>query len=252
MAVGTTLVQLRKMLNAEIEDEIDETISNAGITRKNQLLNNMQQFLWNQHDYLRGKVRVEAPIPADTQYCDLPTGIDLDHLDKPTYVLMNNWRYEVQFGIKVTDYNVFNSSLGVKSQPIYKFDFVNVDGTLMMEVWPISTVDQTLELSGILPLTQMVSDSDTCVVDDMAIVLFVAAEILAKRGAGDAQAKLAKATAYINSLRSGKPSRYETFNIAGNDWLRRDNDNFKRPVVAVGGGDSGGGGSSGGPSIGIG
>ena len=110
----------------------------------------------------------------------------------------------------------------------------------------------TLEFSGLLPITTMAQDTDTCVIDDMALVYMTAAEILAKRGAGDAQAKLAKAQAYLASIRSGKPGRYETLNISGSDWGVRHGD-YKRPVVAVGGGsDGGGGGGSGGPSIGVG
>ncbi len=68
MAVGTQLVELRKMLNAEIEDEMDETIAASGIANKNQRLNNMQAFLANQHTYLRGKTRVTLPIVPGQQY----------------------------------------------------------------------------------------------------------------------------------------------------------------------------------------
>jgi len=59
---------------------------------------------------------------------------------------------------------------------------------------------------------------------------------------------LTKATTYLSSLRSGKPSRFESFNISGDDWGRRTNTDYKRPVVAVGGDAA----NVGGPSIGIG
>ncbi len=154
------------------------------------------------------------------------------------------------FGINTDDYNIFNPDLNVTATPIMKWDQVNVNGVLQIQIWPISNTQQTLEFSGLLPITQMVSDTDTCVIDDMALVLFTAAEILAKRQSGDAQAKLAKATSYVASIRAGKPSRYETFVISGDDWGRRSNTDYKRPVVAVVGG-SGDTGSSG-PSIGIG
>lgn len=247
MAVGTTLLNLRKMLNAEIEDELDETISNSGVAWKNQILNNQQFFLANQHTYLLGKTRVSLPLSPGTQYYDVPGGIDMAHLDKPQYVVSSNWRFEVSFGILTIDYNIFNPELGATSIPILKWDLVNTGDGLQIQVWPIPSVAQTLEFSGLLLITPMASDSDTCVIDDLALVYFTAAEILAKRGAGDAQAKLAKAQAYLSSIRAGKPSRYETFNIAGDDWGRRVNTDYKRPVVAVGGSDS-----SGGPSIGIG
>lgn len=235
------------MLNAEIEDELDETIANAGIDRKNQLLNNQQAFLANQHTYLRGKTRVSLPLSPGQQYYNLPTGIDFDHLDKPQYTTVAGFRYEVLFGIDQPEYNVYRSDLGVKATPCLRWDLVNVNGSLQIEAWPIPSTLQTLEFSGLLPLTQMVSDIDTCVIDDLALVFFTAAEILAKRGAGDAQAKLAKATAYLASLHAGKPGKREMFCLSGGDEGRHRYETTRRPTVAVSGGDA-----SGGPSIGIG
>jgi hypothetical protein len=200
-----------------------------------------------------GKIRTSITINPGQRYYDPPTGIDLLHLDKPQFTVNANWRYQVSFGINTNDYNIFNSPLGVTAIPIMRWDLVNVDSgngpQLQIEVWPISSAGQTLEFSGIMPVVPMVADSDTCVIDDLALVLFTAAEILAKRGSGDAGAKLTKATTYLASLRSGKPSRFESFNISGDDWGRRTNTDYKRPVVAVGGS---GGNDLGGPSIGIG
>ena len=249
MAVGTTLANLRKYLNAEIEDEMDEGVANAGIDRKNQLLNANQLFLANQHTYLRGKTWASVPITPGSEFFDFPAGIDISHLDKPAFTIVANWRYKVYFGINPDDFNIFNSDLNVQAKPVMKWDWFNVDNVLKIRIWPISNAAQTLQISGLLPITPMVSDSDTCVIDDMAIVFFTAAQMLAKRGAGDAGAELAKANAYLASLRSGKPSRYETFNIAGEDWGRRAYTDYKRPVVAVGGGTDAG---SGGTDIGIG
>lgn len=252
MAVGTSLSDLRKFLNAEIEDEMDETVSNSGITRKNQLLNNSQKFLANQHNYLLGKVRAVLPLTAQQRYYDLPSGIDLAHLDKPTYVNLNNWRYQVNFGINTNDFNIFNSDQSVTAVPVMKWDLVNVGSALQIEVWPIPSSVMSLEFSGVMLVTDMVNDADTCVIDDMAIVYFTSAGILAKRGTGDAQSALAKFNAYIASIRSGKSSRYETFNIGGGEWCYGNGSDYKRPVVAVGGDSGGGGGTGGGTAIGTG
>ena len=107
---------------------------------------------------------------------------------------------------------------------------------LMLEVWPIPSVPQTLELEGLLPLTIMENDADTCVIDDLLLVLFTAAEYLSRAGAGDAQAKITKAKAHLDTLKASYPSRYETFNMSGGHLYIDGFTNGKgRPVIAVSG-----------------
>ncbi len=235
MPVGTTLVTLRTMLNAECGEEMDETISPARVAINNQLLNNQQAFLDNQHAYLRGKVRVSLAAVAGTQYYALPAGIDFDRLNKPEFTNLANFRYRIAFGIGQEEYNIYRSDLGVMGSPIMKWDLVNIAGVLKIELWPIPSVAQTIELAGLLPLTQMVNNSDTCVIDDLVLVLFTAAEILARKGSGDMAAKAAKAKAALDSLRASYPSRFETLNLAGarpslGEFYRTNN---QRPVVAT-------------------
>lgn len=238
MATGTQLIQLRKLLNAEIDDELDESISTGDIAIKNQKLNNQQAFLANQHNYLLGKTRVTLQLQPGQRFYNVPSGIDFDHLDKPQYTTVaggpgnNGIVYEVYFGIDQPEYAVFPTNVGQSFSPCLRWDLVNVNGVLQIEAWPIPNAAQTLEFSGLLKVTQMVSDTDTCVIDDMAIVLFTAAEMLAKSQAADAQAKLAKAQAYLSSLRSGKPSKFETFNMMGKLNPFVDN-NKNRPVIAT-------------------
>ena len=238
MAIGTQLVTLRAMLNAEIDEELDESVAPGDIANKNQKLNNQQAFLANQHTYLLGKTRVSLQLNPGQQYYTVPTGIDFDHLDKPQYTTVstgpsgNGIVYEVGFGIDQPEYAVFSTSSGMTFSPCLKWDLVNVGGVLKIEAWPIPNTAQTLEFSGLLKVVPMVADTDPCVIDDMALVLFTAAEMLAKSQAGDAQAKLSKAQAYLASLRSGKPSKFETFNMMGKQYPYVDN-NKNRPVIAT-------------------
>jgi len=223
------------MLNAECGEEMDETISPARVAINNQLLNNQQSFLDNQHAYLRGKVRVSLAAVVGQQYYDVPAGIDMDRLEKPEFTNLSNFRYRISFGIGQEDYNIFRSDLGVKASPVMKWDLVNVAGVLKIELWPLPSVAQTIELAGLLPLTQMVNDSDTCVIDDLILVLFTAAELLARHQSADAQAKGAKAKAALQSLKASYPSKFETFNLAGVRNLSSDfqRPNNQRPVVAT-------------------
>ena len=235
MPIGTQLSVLRQMLNAECGEEMDETISPARVGINNQLLNNQQAFLVNQHAYLLGKVRAQLQANVGQQYYNLPAGIDFDRLEKPDFTNVSNFRYRIGFGIGQEEYNLFRSDLGVTASPVMRWDLVNVGGSLQIELWPIPSVAQSIMLAGTLPLTPMVADTDTCVIDDLVLVLFTAAEILARKQSGDTQAKAAKAEAALNSLKASYPMQYEHFNISGKlpsmaDFYRGNN---RRPVVAT-------------------
>jgi len=232
MPVGTTLLKLRSMLNAECGQEMDETVSPGKVTLQNQLLNNQQAFLANQHAYLRGKTRVSLTAVVGTQYYALPSGIDFDRLEKPEFTNLSNFRYRIGFGIGQEEYNIFRSDLGVRATPVMKWDLVNVANVLNIELWPIPSTAQTIELAGLIPISEMDTDAKTCVIDDMALVMFTAAEILLRQGSNDAQAKAAKAGAYLNSLKASYPIKHETFNLAGVRQEQRGKHN-QRPVVAT-------------------
>lgn len=232
MAVGTQLSVLRTMLNAEVGNELDEAIAPGGVGIDNQTLNNQQSFLASQHVFLLRKARVEVDLTIGTQFYPLPGGIDIDRVDKPGFVRIGNtFRYEVWFGIGQPEYNAFDSARGITGSPVRRWDLVDVAGVRKLEVWPVPNAEQTLMLSGTLPVTPMVADTDTCVIDDLLIVLFTAAERLMRNSSPDAQAKLAKANSLLASLRGSAPSRYDSFNISGAG--RRYNEETKRPVVGV-------------------
>src|ERR1043165_8770204 len=134
MPVGTTLLQLRKMLNCEVGAEMDESIAPAQVEINNQLLNNFQSFLVTQHAYLRWKVRASLQAVVGQQYYSLPAGIDFDRLEKPAFTNLTNFRHKVGFGIGQEEYNIFRSDLGVRATPVLKWDLVNVFGTLRIEL----------------------------------------------------------------------------------------------------------------------
>ena len=97
--------------------------------------------------------------------------------------------------------------------------------------------DPTRLLTASATLAALTGDSDTCDLDDLLIVLFTAAEFLARDKKQDAGAKLAKAQARLNELRANLPARDETFILGGaNPWARRNYGTTnldRRPTVAV-------------------
>lgn len=216
MPVGTTLVNLRAMLKAEIGDEMSESITTANDARYNRLLANQQIWLVGKDAWLLpGKVQKEVALTAGTRLYSLPAGIDLQQLDAPAYVKFGNIRFVIEHGISQDNYNAMDPALNMRSNPIFRWDIVDDSGTRKLEVWPTPASDQTLIFEGKPTLGALASDSDTCVVDDLLLVLFTAAEILARQKQGDAQAKLAKANDRLNWLKGNRPSEFETFSMRG-------------------------------------
>jgi hypothetical protein len=63
-------------------------------------------------------------------------------------------------------------------------------------------VDGTLRVQGQAPLPPLIADTDLCIIDSKAIVLYAAVEILATQKAEVAQLKLQKAQQYVKRLRA--------------------------------------------------
>ena len=237
MPVGTQLSVLRTMLNAECGEEMDETVSPALVARNNQVLNNQQAFLYAQHAYLKGKAVVSLQGAVGTQYYNVPGGIDFDHLEHPVFTNVSNFRYRIGYGIGQEEYNLFRSDLGVTASPVMRWQIINIGSPAVaqIELWPIPSVLQSIVYTGVLPMTAMVQDTDPCVIDDLALVLFTAAELLARKNLADGQAKAAKAKSHMDALKAAFPSKYEIFNLSGQqprfDEFYKGNN--RRPVVAV-------------------
>lgn len=215
MARGTTLANLRQMLKAEIGAGLDESVQGAGDAALNLLLANQQKWLLGQLGFVLGKVRVDLELTAGTRYYTFPeTTIDIDRVDPEVWVTWDedSIRRRVEFGITQEHFQAWDSEADEKLDWVRRWDLVNVNGTLKLEVWPIPQSDQTLKFSGYMPLPRLTQEADVCAVDDLVLVLFTAAEWLARDKKSDATAKLSKAQALLTSLKGSRQSQFERFN----------------------------------------
>ena len=215
MARGTAWSVIRTMFKAEVGVELDETVASGDNARYLQLANNQIKWLISQNAWLLGKTRAEVALLAGTRYYTFPeTTIDIDRVDREAFVKKSDgYRYPLQFGISQHQFNAYASETRQDS-PILRWDLV-VDTTLKIEVWPLPSEAQTLMLSGIGVFTPMTVDASTCPIDDLLVVLFMAAEQLARDKASDAQAKLAKAQALLSSLKGSRQSAFDVIDMKG-------------------------------------
>lgn len=218
MSRGTTLANLRTMLKAEIGD-----YSGTNSTRDaelNVLLATKQKVLGTEHDWPFLHQQWDVVVSAGTKFVAVPTStataanpasqtvdVDLDKL--PTLWVYYNGTYQpVIYGVQPDEYNVFDfTNDASRSDPIQRWRYAtNVNESNLpnrFEVWPVPATEQKLRFIGKRALTTLTSDSHTADLDDVLIVLFTAADILARKKSQDAQLKLQQANRRLQWLRQG-------------------------------------------------
>ena len=80
-----------------------------------------------------------------------------------------------------------------------------------------STNDMLIRFEGQAPLSRLVADTDKCVIDSKAIVLFAAAEMMATQKNEAASMKLTKAQNYLRRLLADQGAdKRANYNMGGN------------------------------------
>ncbi len=218
MARGTTLVNLRNMLLAEIGDYASSNTTRTG--ELNTLLSNKQKWLASEYSWPFLEQFWDASIAAGLQYVPFPTVDDSGlgattaiNFERPVKVevFWNNVYDDMDYGIGADQYNWMNNALGQQTDPIQRWRFrsntaeaANAD---TFEVWPVPVTPQTVRFTGQRTLVSLVNDSDKADLDDMLLVYFVAGEVLLRSKQADGQLKLAMAKQRLEKLRSAYPTK---------------------------------------------
>lgn len=206
MARGTTLVKLLDYLRSECG--VSQNPAHNPQVRDQQIisLQRTQEMLWGDFAWPHLRVDRVVELQAGQRYYDMPTDIDIDRIER-IEVRFNSAYCELKWGIEACHYAVFDSDLDVRSSPAQRVRIVEDE---QLEIWPIPDVDadpDTLEgrvkITGIRQLRPLVADDDRADLDDRLIVLYAAAEWLARNGAKDAQVKQDKANRHYLKIRGG-------------------------------------------------
>jgi hypothetical protein len=125
-------------------------------------------------------------------------------------------------------YSAVNSETGATSDPVQLWRHYEGD---QYEVWPVpsNSTNQILRFRAVKKLSPLLANSDAADLDDNLIVLYSAAEFLARVKAADAPSKLQLAQSYYRNLRANTMKK-DMF-IMGNglpindrgDWVIRVN-----------------------------
>ena len=203
MARKTQLLSLIAQLRAETGRTQTVSVGIDEVENLKEMLRRVQEQLYDEYDWPHLRVQKTVALAAGQRYYDLPTGLNFDRIED-VRLEYNDVYQGIDRGIELEDYSIFNSNASTpeRSSPSLKWDIRYTGSTEQIEVWPIPNDNiQTLYFLGTQSLSDLIQESDRADLDDRLIVLYAAAEVLARQESKDAQAKLEQANNRLATLR---------------------------------------------------
>jgi hypothetical protein len=179
------------------------------------LLARTQEELYEEYVWPFFKIKPYIVLNAGQRYYDAPANMNFDRIQEVA-VWYNEQPQPVERGIGFAEYAQYDSDSDVRADPVLKWDLVDVDGALQLEVWPIPASNGSkLQLLGVRKLNPLIADTDRADLDDRLIVLNAAAEHLSGQDAKDAKLKLAKAQARFSRLKGNSQGGGNVIRLPG-------------------------------------
>lgn len=217
MARNTTLVKLLDDLRAEARMSLNPAHNAQNRPAQVKALQREQERLWEDFDWPHLRVERQVPIQAGQRYYETPEDMQIDRIERIEIFADGDW-CRLTPGIDGAHYSIWNSDLDQRSWPPRRWK-IHEDEDI--ELWPISdtngdptTREGYLKFTGIRNLRPLVADADRADLDDVMLVGYCAAQILAASGAKDAKLKLDAANSRYSRLR-GKLTPRREFKMFG-------------------------------------
>jgi hypothetical protein len=202
MARGTSLGELTQELRVELGRASNVAVGPGDIPMLQRVLRRMQKMLWNNYDwpFLRQAFPL-IPLAAGQRMYDPPANLDTDRIESAA-VWYGGRPMPITRGIGWDEYQMGDPE--TRTDPVQRWDIRTDDQFhTQVEVWPTPASNSyELQFIGIRNLRPLVADQDLCDLDDDLIILFAAAQILARQKSADAPVVQEAATAYLQKLRA--------------------------------------------------
>ena len=203
MARGTQFLQIVMMLRDELGRSNDVAVGVDDLPALKQTINRVYSSLYDEYDWphLRS-VFPKQTLYSGQRYYDLPATLNYDRIERVA-VWYGGIPHPLPRGIDFDEYASFDSNSDVRSEPALRWDVRWTGSAEQLEIWPIpNSNQQSLQIIGVNKIPKLVNDIDVCLLDDMLVVLFAAAELLQRQKSGDAEAKLKQAQARFNRFKA--------------------------------------------------
>ncbi len=192
-----TLANCVYALRAETGNSLSSSQGQNAVDTLKYLLKRTQLELWTGYQWPTLKIRGDTPMSAGQWIYDYPTNLAFEQVREVWAVNTPSGRFTpVAYGIGEDLIAVDGSNKQSGDTPL---GWAPEGDKYRVYPTPISSTG-SLRFVGMKPLSPFIADSDVSTLDSTAIVLFAAAEQLARAKAEDASVKLKKAQVYLISL----------------------------------------------------
>ena len=224
MARGKQLLSLIAQLRAETGRTQDVSVGVDEVENLKVILQRTQETLYEEYEWPHMRVQKTITLNAGQRHYDLPSGLNFDRI-QDVKLRYNSVYVDLERGITFDDYSVYdsNASTPVRSFPTLKWDIRDTGSGEQVEVWPIPNTSATVYMFGTKILGDLIQDADTADLDDRLIVLFAAAEMLARQKSNDAKIKLSQAERRLAMLRKNSQAGSKTVQVGLGNRNRQTN-----------------------------
>ena len=218
MARGQQLTSLVALLRDEIGQSSNVAAGTDGLGALKNKLRQAQEFYYLKHDWPFLRIKPTKTLSAGQRYYDLPTADGVINFERIEEVVCwyNLHPYPLERGIELSDYEIYDSSLDERQDPVAKWDIRWTGSAAQIEVWPMPSVNTMyLQFVGIRDLRAFLANDDVADLDDWLLVWHAAADILARRSKKDAGRIAAKAQDRFNTLKGRVQGATKPFSLGG-------------------------------------
>lgn len=220
MALGAQLSQLVSKVRLEVGQSFSVAAGTDETERLKAIIRRIQETLYDDHDWPYLRFFPSKVISAGQRYYDMPSGLNVNRIEAVAHIFSGK-PCPLERGIDFDEYAAYNSANDERADPILKWDLRRTSATAtQVEFWPVPASAGTVYFKGIRDLPALTSDTDTAALDDVMIVLFAAAEILARKKSEDAAAKLNLANARYLRMKGRGEGGAAPFVLSGGEVKR--------------------------------
>jgi hypothetical protein len=251
MPLGVTLLDLRREVRAETGTSLNPAQGTQAAQTIDIVLARQQRELWDAYNWQHLKIWIDMPLSAGQARYSYPDEMAFDQiacvyvttlaLDASLNITgSSNWT-PLSYGIRAHMMPIGPPKEGtpIRWRNVPTIDTSGGDPVTnpvgQLEVIPTPASDNMLlRFEGQAPLSPLVADTDTCIIDSKAIVLFAAAEMLANQKSEAAPMKLQKAQNYLRRLLADQGAdKRQNYNMGGNQRGGFDPDKGRRAVPYI-------------------
>ena len=251
MPLGVTLLELRRELRAETGTSMNPAQGTQAQGSLDIILARQQRELWDAYNWQHLRYWKDIPLAKNQTAYSYPPELKFDQISEMLITTVvrdgssaitgsGNWRPLI-YGVQPHMIRLGTPGTGTPVRWRNVATVTIVDGVPItnpigqFELLPTpDTDDYMLRLNGQTPLSPLIADTDTCILDSQAIVLFAAAEILAMQKSEVASMKLTKAQNYLRRILADQGAdKRANYNMGGNHRGGNDPDRSRRGVAYV-------------------